>query len=561
MHLRILALLVLFAGALHLAAAVPTDTNKIVSIFVGLKQQNIDRLHEIALSVSDPDSPLYGKYLSKNEVLELVAPPKEDHDLVVTYFRNLGFSVQSFGDSLILQAPVKTIERALQTPMDTLIAVKHSDGSSLHRTFPTTPYKIAEHIMDKIEIITTNTGESNIKRLADYQPKSKRSAEQQSLPNVVPLSVRSGYNISGPLSTATNPKTTQLVVEFNHETMPQDSDIQQFVQATKEQYSNWTQIYGGYGPVGVGDVRESSLDFEYIMTVGRGAQNWWMYIKGWMMEFAVALNAMQTTPLVASISWGWAESDQCNIMETGTDCKGYDTYTYINRVNNEFAKLAARGVSLLAGSGDTGAAGPLNPNCETSIPPLYPMFPASSPWVTSVGAVTWTGNRPNTPPLDEFDALFYSTKKRQIIPPPLCNAFPQTQCAFGPQIEVVSTAGNTFLQFTSGGGFSDKTPQPSYQTAAVASYLKIPGGDVMMPPPGSFNPKNRAYPDIAAVGARLLTIIMDFPTIEEGTSASTPIFGAMVSLLNDARLNKNKAPLGFLVSTNIHFTLGINLFL
>lgn len=41
---------------------------------------------------------------------------------------------------------------------------------------------------------------------------------------------------------------------------------------------------------------------------------------------------------------------------------------------------------------------------------------------------------------------------------------------------------------------------------------------------------------------------MEFPTIEEGTSASTPIFGAMVSLLNDARLNKNKAPLGFLVS-------------
>ncbi len=36
-----------------------------------------------------------------------------------------------------------------------------------------------------------------------------------------------------------------------------------------------------------------------------------------MMEFAVALNALKTTPLVVSISWGWAESDQCNIMETG----------------------------------------------------------------------------------------------------------------------------------------------------------------------------------------------------------------------------------------------------
>lgn len=45
MHVKLLALLVLFAGALHLAAAVATDANKIISIFVGLKQQNMDKLH------------------------------------------------------------------------------------------------------------------------------------------------------------------------------------------------------------------------------------------------------------------------------------------------------------------------------------------------------------------------------------------------------------------------------------------------------------------------------------------------------------------------------------
>ncbi len=49
-------------------------------------------------------------------------------------------------------------------------------------------------------------------------------------------------------------------------------------------------------------------------------------------------------------------------------------------------------------------------------------------------------------------------------------------------------------------------------------------------------------------GARFLTLIMEFPTIEEGTSASTPVFAAMVSLMNDARLNNKKSPLGFLVS-------------
>lgn len=125
------------------------------------------------------------------------------------------------------------------------------------------------------------------------------------------------------------------------------------------------------------------------------------------------------------------------------------------------------------------------------------MFPASSPWVTSVGAVTWTGNKPGyTPPLDALSVS--EMKKRQTIPPPLCNAFPQMQCALSPQIEVVSSASNTYLQFTSGGGFSNKTPQPAYQASAVSAYLNTPM--VMLPPAGSYNPKNRAYPDIAAVG-------------------------------------------------------------
>lgn len=157
--------------------------------------------------------------------------------------------------------------------------------------------------------------------------------------------------------------------------------------------------------------------------------------------------------------------------------------------------------------------GPSMVNLNLIFLAVYPMFPASSPWVTSVGAVTWIGNKPNTPPSDEFDALF-STKKRQITPPPLCNVFPQTQCAFSPQIEVVSSAQNTYLQFTSGGGFSNKTPQPSYQTAAVSSYLKIPSVDVMMPPPGSFNPKNRAYPDISAVGTHEWSPLSRFLTFK-----------------------------------------------
>jgi len=57
---------------------------------------------------------------------------------------------------------------------------------------------------------------------------------------------------------------------------------------------------------------------------------------------------------------------------------------------------------------------------------------------------------------------------------------------------------------------------------------------------------NRGYPDVAAVGARILTVMGGQISPEAGTSASTPIFSAVISLLNEWRLNNNKNPLGFL---------------
>ena len=47
-------------------------------------------------------------------------------------------------------------------------------------------------------------------------------------------------------------------------------------------------------------------------------------------------------------------------------------------------------------------------------------------------------------------------------------------------------------------GFSTLFDQPSYQTAAVQSYLTNSG--VQMPPSGAFNAAGRAYPDVSALG-------------------------------------------------------------
>lgn len=86
---------------------------------------------------------------------------------------------------------------------------------------------------------------------------------------------------------------------------------------------------------------------------------------------------------------------------------------------------------------------------------------------------------------------------------------------------------------------------PSYQTTSVASYF------ANHEPPYSAaqynnSMKTRGYPDISANGANYLTAIDGAFALVYGTSASAPVVGSIITLLNQARLDIGKGPLGFL---------------
>ena len=65
---------------------------------------------------------------------------------------------------------------------------------------------------------------------------------------------------------------------------------------------------------------------------------------------------------------------------------------------------------MIVSSGDDGAPSAYNSNCDTN--DLYPSFPASSPWVTSVSGTTLIDTSSPSPSHD----------------PPICNGY---QCAQG----------------------------------------------------------------------------------------------------------------------------------
>lgn len=188
---------------------------------------------------------------------------------------------------------------------------------------------------------------------------------------------------------------------------------------------------------------------------------------------------------------------------------------YEQRQCNEYMKLGLAGTTVLYSSGDYGVAGNLG-QCIDPVTGNYtdgtygkfnPSFPGTCPYILSVGA---------TQVIDGETNVVTTTQ-------------PEMAC------ESV---------IYSGGGFSNVFPMPSYQSTAVASYFANHN-----PPYGAdrYNNsrKTRGFPDVSANGANYVVAVDGEFELVFGTSASSPTFGSILSLINNARLLLGKSSIGF----------------
>jgi tripeptidyl-peptidase-1 len=224
-----------------------------------------------------------------------------------------------------------------------------------------------------------------------------------------------------------------------------------------------------------------------------------------------------------------SEQDQCN-TQISPECQqlGVNVTTYVARVNTEFSKVAALGVSTFGASGDSGAHGRTDGGCTATI--LHPDFPACSPWLTAVGATMETN-----------DSLLPAAQA-----PPICAG------SFGSPVYCIQGNGTEVAvsydvaSFTSGGGFSWDAPMPSWQQTAVQAYLTSQQNN--LPPAAMFNPSGKAFPDIAAIGHNFLIMSDTTPGDAQpvgGTSVASPVVASLFSLLNQVALKVTGKPLGF----------------
>lgn len=241
-------------------------------------------------------------------------------------------------------------------------------------------------------------------------------------------------------------------------------------------------------------------------------------------------------PLVLSLSLGsitFGACDQlCKVLASTTSHTYTECYNYLqdqrqvclyatarqqDRINTAFKTLGLRGTTVLGASGDGGphwSFGPFSPGTEIGkaltrigCRRMSPLFPASSPYILAVGGITWVNDDPASP-----------------------------------------VAWNQH-EGSTGGGFSDVWPMPQFQKSTVAEYFQRVSGQPGVPPKDQYVGTNRAYPDVAAFmdGVPLCIDGRCEDSICGGTSASTPTVAGILSLVNDARLNKGLSPLGFVV--------------
>lgn len=127
--------------------------------------------------------------------------------------------------------------------------------------------------------------------------------------------------------------------------------------------------------------------------------------------------------------------------------------------------------------------------------------------------------------------------------PPVCSGKSHYECVCSTSTnEQVAQQINT-AKFDSGGGFSQVLQAESYQTSAIHEYIS---SGVQLPDSKLWNSNNRGIPDIAAVSENICVLTPGSRCyLEYGTSASTPLVGSLITLLNQDRSNAGKTPLGF----------------
>ena len=503
-------------------------SSAIVTFTVPLSGANAN-VETVLEQISDPLHSLYGQYLTNEQLREQFQAPLSRQQRVEDFFQSHGADCSNIlGSSFKCAASVSAIETMFHTKM----------YNFQHQTSKRTLIRHAGTISVPMPLAGDIVFVEGLGQFMHYdrrQPKAVgiMTPEDGGCGNkgadcfVVPETLRALYNVSDSVQEGSS-KTSVGVAEFAGNWHISDSDLKVFgTQIGAKTVPLVINQRGGKPDASSQQAsEEAQLDIQYTSGLGDGVENWVWNQDAWMYTFCMELQNTTQRPSVISMSYAWSESDQCS-GTTKAKCSslGVNAQQYVNRTNQEFAKVGLLGITMLSASGDSGCHGRTEGFCILQ-KNMKPAYPASSPFVTSVGGT-----------------MLHDAAPMQYPNTPICTT--KTPCASG-GVEVVSSPGAAGGEISSGGGFASYSRMPDYQKDVVTKYLNnatamsFAGGKGTL-----FNANGRGYPDISALAHKFYIVMGGNTASVDGTSAASPTIAGLVGLMNSQRLKNGKPVLGF----------------
>ncbi|KAI0471592.1 peptidase S8/S53 domain-containing protein [Xylariaceae sp. FL0804] len=566
------------------------DEGLLLPMRIGLKQSNLDQAVNWLMDVSHPKSEKYGKHWTSEEIIESFKPADSTVDAVRQWLAANGIAEERIKhtDNKLWFAFDASLEEAESLLHAEYMVHENKKGRLITDT---ESYAIPKELVQHIDYITPGVKGSDVtnrvRRSEGVFARGSNSASRGTRNRLRPFTKLDESALAvldteakSSCATAITPACLQALYEFDalNASSPVSSSnamgifeegdyyAQADLNSFYTKYASYIPqgwgptvdgIDGGTAPVATSQAGgESNLDFELAIPIvypqttvdyqtddayyAAGGGN----ATGIFNTFFDALDGSYCTycadgecgndptldptyPDTQSRK-GYTGELQCGVYaptnvisisygEQESDLPAY----YQQRQCNEFLKLGLQGVSIFVASGDTGVGGyqvsKTDNGCLEGGSVFSPTQPNSCPWLTNVGSTV----------------------------------VPRGSTTDDPEVATTS--------FGSGGGFSNIFTVPDYQVDAVQGFYDSAaaptyayyynGSFAAGGATGVYNRNGRGIPDVAANGDNIAVYVGGQLGTEGGTSASSPIFAALVNRINEERLAAGKAPVGFVNPT------------
>ncbi|KAN0014390.1 hypothetical protein ACTFIU_000708 [Dictyostelium citrinum] len=350
-----------------------SNPNDSISFKILLKQNNLDKLNYLFEEISDPKSILYGAFLSKDEINELVKSSDEDFNKVIEYLKsfdivNIGNEIKLFSDYIQVETTINKVSSMFNSKFSNY--KNKNNGKTRNRL--NGPAYLPKRLLNSIDFITglseffehsfkienylNNNNNNNINN--NNNNNNKNNGDSNSYNGglddilIIPTVLKSYYNVPNELIGKFENNSIGIIAFNDYFSM---GALELFDEKFNVTRGNITII--GNDCLGRGcDQYESDLDIQYITSMAENISTDFITFNDaqWILDYLHSVLVMNNPPLVQSISYGWAELLQCDVSN-GCSTFGYDSKQYVDRTNSEFQKLATIGITVLVSSGDDGA--------------------------------------------------------------------------------------------------------------------------------------------------------------------------------------------------------------